>query len=424
MTLHNKYLADNSIAIEKPTLTKIDNANKWLAILLGFMIPTTTAGTNITALIILILFLTSGEWGKKYNTLKNNPLATISVMLYLALAIGVLYSEASPHDAMARLMKYNKLLIVPILIYLFQDLKHKKLGIYAFASAMLLSVAIGFLHAFFKVPLPSGTPNPGNIFIHHIITSAFMAILVVFCLYQYITQKNKISQVIWLCFALASTYYVYFITGTRTGFLILSILILYFAFHVATSKNHFSIKKNLTKILVLIISLIITISVGLNYSKTFTARVYQAANDAIEYKKNNVTWTSNGTRLSWYVNAPKLIIKKPIFGYGTGSIKDVYTANFAKKHLPLTANPHNQYIEIAFQLGIIGLALYLALLFFAYKNINNDPLISLMGKSTIIMFVIGSCINSWLLDLAPGFFFCYIAALATKPIIKDKLRPE
>ena len=63
-------------------------------------------------------------------------------------------------------------------------------------------------------------------------------------------------------------------------------------------------------------------------------------------------------RLSWYVHFTKLIAKKPVFGYGTGSLKEVYTENFANKNLSLTNNPHNQYIVIAFSLGLFGLAIY------------------------------------------------------------------
>ena len=81
----------------------------------------------------------------------------------------------------------------------------------------------------------------------------------------------------------------------------------------------------------------------------------------------------------------------------------------------MTGNPHNQYIEIAFSLGLFGLAIYLSMLFFAYKNLCDDPMINLIGKTAIILFMVGSCMNSWLLDLAPGFFLCYFAALANKP---------
>ena len=138
------------------------------------------------------------------------------------------------------------------------------------------------------------------------------------------------------------------------------------------------------------------------------------------YLKKHNPHSSNGARLSWYVNFSKLIAKKPIFGYGTGSLQSVYKQNFANKNLPLTNNPHNQYIEIAFSLGLFGLAIYLSMFFFAYKNLCDDPMINLMGKTTIILFMIGSCMNSWLSDLTPGFFLCFFAALANKPYQKLK----
>ena len=132
-------------------LAKLDIINKWIAIILAFMIPISTAGTNITALVILILFLASGQWNKKFNLLKSNKLAIFALALYLALAIGILYSKSdSIHHDIMRLMKYNKLLLVPVIIYLFQDIKSKKIGLYSFMSAIVLTLIFGYLHQLFN----------------------------------------------------------------------------------------------------------------------------------------------------------------------------------------------------------------------------------------------------------------------------------
>lgn len=402
-------------------LSRIDKINRWCAILLAFMIPITSAGKNIVGLIVLLLFLSSGQWHKKITILKNNPLVILSLILYIALAIGVLYSGANTYShALARLMKYNKLLLIPVIIYLFQDTKYKKIGIYFFVSAMLLTVLIGYLHFFTGMKMPSGSYNPGRIFIHYIITPAFMAFTAIFCLQKFITTlNNNLIKITWLTTALATIYYVYFISGTRSGYLLQSILLIYFGYNICTTKHNFNIAKSWPRVLLLIAMLGIIFPLGIKYTNMFTARVFEAKSDVTKFQ-NNQAFTSNGARLSWYVNAPKIIAKKPIFGYGTGSLTDVYAQNFAGKNMPLTTNPHNQYIEIAFQLGIFGLALLLALLFFAYKNVAEDPLINLMGKSAIITIAIGSCFNSWLLDLAPGFFLCYFAALTNKPYLKHK----
>jgi O-antigen ligase len=414
MTQISNTISKNLNTSKTFNLAKLDIINKWIAIILAFMIPISTAGTNITALVILILFLASGQWKKKYSLLKNNPLFLLALALYLALAIGILYSKSdSIHHDIMRLMKYNKLLLIPIIIYLFQDIKYKKIGIYAFLSGVALSIVIGYLHFFFNTPLPSGSTNtPGNIFIHHIITTAFMAFFTTFCLYKVICSKAIKLRVTWLIFAFSSIYYIYFISGVRTGYLIQSTLLLFFVFYFLKNKT-ISAKKCFLNILLIVFLSTIVASIGLKDS-SLQNRINDVIHDITLFKKHNSN-TSIGSRLSWYINDAKLIAKKPIFGYGTGSLTDVYAAKFSGKNLPLTTNPHNQYIEIAFQLGIFGLSIYLALLFFAYKNICKDSLINIMGKSAIILIVFGSFFNSWLLDLAPGFFLCYFAALANKP---------
>lgn len=405
----------NIINSENLNLSMLDIINKWIAIILAFMIPISTAGTNITALIILILFLASGQWNKKIILLKSNKFAIFALALYIALAIGILYSKSdSFHHDIMRLMKYNKLLLVPVIIYLFQDIKYKKIGLYSFMTAIALTLIFGYLHQLFNMPLPSAPyDNPGAIFIHHIITPCFMAFFTTFCLYKFINTKYFKYQAIWVISALLSIYYIYFISLGRTGYLIQTILLPIFIFYLIKSKK-FSNKKLISFIFSIIALTIITLFIGIKSNNTLQRRINAAVHDVMLFKKHN-PHSSNGARLSWYVNFTKLIAKKPIFGYGTGSLKKVYAKNFANKNLPLTGNPHNQYIEIAFKLGLFGLAIYLSMLFFAYKNLCDDPMINLMGKTAIILFMVGSCMNSWLLDLSPGFLLCYLAALANKP---------
>jgi len=245
-----------------------------------------------------------------------------------------------------------------------------------------------------------------------------MAFFTTFCLYKLINSKSLKYQAMWAISALSSFYYIYFISLRRTGYLIQTILLLLFVAYLIKSK-----KLNNKKIIGFSFSIIavasLTLFIGIKTNNNLERRINDAIHDVQLFKKHN-PHSSNGARLSWYVNFTKLIAKKPIFGYGTGSLQSVYKENFANKNLPLTNNPHNQYIEIAFKLGLFGLAIYLSMLFFAYKNLCDDPMINLIGKTAIILFMIGSCMNSWLLDLTPGFFLCFFAALANKPYQKLK----
>ena len=59
MTQISNTISENINTSKIFNLAKLDIINKWIAIILAFMIPISTAGTNITALIILILFLAS-----------------------------------------------------------------------------------------------------------------------------------------------------------------------------------------------------------------------------------------------------------------------------------------------------------------------------------------------------------------------------
>ena len=75
-------------------------------------------------------------------------------------------------------------------------------------------------------------------------------------------------------------------------------------------------------------------------------------------------------RQNFYSQAFNTIIKNPIFGVGIGNWKiksvDTNKENIIGYIVPY--HVHNDYLEIGTEIGLVGLAIYLAILFFAFKE--------------------------------------------------------
>ena len=64
------------------------------------------------------------------------------------------------------------------------------------------------------------------------------------------------------------------------------------------------------------------------------------------------------------------IIKKPILGYGTGSFGTIFNNEVKSGHVFDThTTPHNQYLYVWFELGILGLLLLLSIFFHQIREL-------------------------------------------------------
>jgi O-antigen ligase len=72
-------------------------------------------------------------------------------------------------------------------------------------------------------------------------------------------------------------------------------------------------------------------------------------------------------RLNLWKDEARLISKKPLFGYGAGTSDDVILRDRGSE--AGSSAPHNDYLRIALEAGLIGLGAFLAFIFLVLKNL-------------------------------------------------------
>ena len=128
-------------------------------------------------------------------------------------------------------------------------------------------------------------------------------------------------------------------------------------------------------------------------------------------------------RLKIWDAAAKGIAERPVLGHGTGDVQTVLDSYYAQMNLqePLEKhqNAHNQYLQTALAIGLIGLILWLAYLFV--------PLwIALRKKQAytyawfILLFLL-SCLTESMLETQRGImFFGFMNALLLVPLLDKR----
>ena len=138
---------------------------------------------------------------------------------------------------------------------------------------------------------------------------------------------------------------------------------------------------------------------GYNYSPLFKNRIQQVSYDLALLTTNPNT--SIGHRIVFASNTLELIKASPFIGVGTGDFPSEYS-KVNQKNTPAvksTVQPHNMYLFIQAQLGLIGLFSFLWIFYvqFQIAYIEKNQFIHHTGVALPFLFLIIMLSDSYLL---------------------------
>jgi O-antigen ligase len=192
-----------------------------------------------------------------------------------------------------------------------------------------------------------------------------------------------------------------FVMSGRTGYIVLLISIAIEAYRLLKGRWR----------LLALLSPIILMLVFFAISPTFLKGMMEIPKNSLGYLENKVQ-TSEGERLEMWSGSIHGILKKPILGYGIGSMPDVYKDNGGMIKAPVS-QPHQQYLFWWVEFGFIGLMIMLAFFFALIKDsstIDNEAKNTL--HSTIAVLLIVGLFNCPFFGVGMGeLFFLQIAAI-------------
>jgi len=386
------------------TLHHFNITRYFIIVIIGFSIPFSTAATNITiglALLLLLAELTllSNNYQHKWLILRDQPIVWLAVALFSFMLLAILYTTASWSEVNKMLLKYRELLLIPLFFLLIRDRKSQQLGLYSFIAAMILTLFLSYLITWTGWHIGKGTVENPFVFKNHITQGILMSLAAYFLAIQSIQQRS--GRILRTIFVLLATYNIIFMTQGRTGYLVLACLILLLIYQLYHWRGLF-----IGVITLSLISTMIYIS-----SDQVKMRIDKISDNVTAYEQGE-SETSIGFRIEFYQTSLQLIAKHPFFGTGTGSFHQTYTALATTQNKPTTENPHNEYLMIAVQWGLIGLSLFIGLLYVMWRRANNLSIENKwMLQGLLITMGVGCLVNSLLLDFTAGHAFVFLLSV-------------
>ena len=388
----------------------LEKTYHYLLISLAFLMPLTVSIANTIIVIICFLWLFSGDYKAKYNQIISSKLMIASMLFYCLHIIGMFWTEDLEWGFHILHKMWYFILLFPVL---FNIIQRKYINYYL--SAFMLAIAFTEIASYlvwFEIvePFRNATVMNPTPFMSHISYNPILA-LAIYLVYYNIFIKTDLSllrSVFYSFFAISMTINM-FITGGRAGHIMYFIMLIILIFQFYDNKKIRSLFTASVLIPLIFFS-------AYQSSPLFKQRVDLAVTNTINYEINKSS--SVGQRITFAINSWHVIKENPIIGVGTGDFPSEYKKinQINTPQLPNATNPHNMYILITMQLGLIGLVSMLTIFYYQIKlaSYSTNRFIKDLGLALPLMFLVIMWSDSYILGHYTTLVFIFFSSFLYK----------
>ncbi len=378
------------------------DAARWAVLAAAAALPFSTAATNLAMLLAFAAWLAARQWRSTARAIAAEPAAWLGWLLFAALAAGIAWSRVPTAQAAAVLQKYRELLLFGIVMFLFADaLWRARLLWVAFVAAVML-LAMSYAALFGLVLDPEQAATQGAVVTKTSITHSFMISLLAYAAALLALQAQAWRR--WALGAIAALAALNVLAAVpgRTGYVVLAVLALFLA----------AARWSLKGFAAALVGVVLVVAAAYQWLPSFTTRIDQTAAETQEYEQAPGP-TSMSFRLHYLKRSAQWLAEHPIAGAGTGGwVEAFYEATAGDPpflHNRRHHHPHNEYLHLAVQLGVGGLALFVALLVAGWRRAGAlAGQEALLARGIVLAFAVGCLFNDFLLDSTEGHIWAVV----------------
>jgi O-antigen ligase len=333
---------------------KILDVARWLLIGLSITILFSPFFSNCIEITLLGLFIFNQDLRARFWNFKNQPLLLASALFVLLLSIDCFYSVAPLKETLESLWGWRKILLLPLGLVLFNDVLWKN----KFAYSLMTFVVIVslFCMLFYLLELNIRGQEPGVLIRNHA-TQGMIFSVTLFLMGVFLLFKKHILSIrrLWILGVMLMILGVLvYMTPGRSGYLAFMVVTVYFGYLLFREKHY--------KILTLVFLLSSTFLLS---SPLVRDRIELGVKEMQHVDTSNIESSSMGLRMTVWKNTIELIQDRPLLGFGTGGFEEAYSKKIKdspewEKHL--MHDPHNQFLKILAEMGMLGLIVFLGML--------------------------------------------------------------
>lgn len=391
---------------------KIDVAAALFLALAAFFLTLWRFGANQLIAILALMVLFYRPWRKEFFSWSwvKTPVILFGLIFVGWAIISASYSETPTlAKALQGVSQYSKLLFLLVWPIAVRGSKYQKWVENGLIYGVLVNVILSTLN-YFQVPFVVNHLehyfSMGITFTVNPLQVIYVVVMAIWLLMMRLTYRegNKFDVLVLVLLLI----YLWFINLERSGFLI---FIAVFLFYLATQFGKKAVIAGCVLIPVFFVVLYFVLP-------PFKDRVDIGIHNIEAYSHTQDVGTigadnSLGLRLAFTQESIAVIKDHPLLGTGIGSFKYVHAALYPEQEKAFPANdPHEAYIAVAFELGLIGLILYIAWLIAVLKmtfSLTNKKDRTLLQGVWLIFVVMGFTDSGLILNAVGISFVMWIS---------------
>lgn len=378
-----------------------------------FGLPWSHAFFYIGLVGMLACLIASPTHYKELITVCRKNIALLGVLLFVYIAAGLLYTHAPMDLAIHDVKKYRKLLLIPVFLLIYSDIKWAKRLLVAYGCGVCILMTptlldgTGLAHLvsldLSRLRNESYTEQSLVYWRNHIVHGFHASLLFAICILSAIRYRRLAW--LFLCMAAACALTIVFFLHGRTALITLLAVCVLMAMSYIPS-------------LVLRIGLLAAIFASSLFAYQFSEKIHDRVNsiaqEARSYIADPSIKTSGGIRLSYWRMSLGMFAEAPLLGQGPGTFRENLVKPDNPWHTETHRHTHNEYLTLLSQHGAVGLILFLLLVHQIYQRAGShqDDLSRGIARMGLFIFLINAVTDSSLNNESEGWTFVLLACLA------------
>jgi len=308
---------------------------------------------TIGLVLTYVAFLASGQAVSRFKEVLARPLAYWGVAFLGVVLLGMLYASVPWHDRWTDFYKWRTILWFVVALAIFDEDCWKERLLVMFLVGTAVAVVGSFAAAAGWVTFRRG---PHELLRNSGTQGMAFACSALLCVWI-VLEKKPIGPISWIWPFLGLSYVVniVFITDGRSGYAVLGLGLFILLCWKASWRYR----------VVIVVGLLAVGGLAFMASPRVQGKVMAAVVQWTN-ESESAELTNFGSRRVFYKNGVEILQENWFLGVGTGGFTQAYGDHVSKKYDASdwralhTTDPHNQYLSVAIQQGLVGVGLFLA----------------------------------------------------------------
>ncbi len=345
-------------------------------------VPVATTLSIGLELISYVIILAMAEPRRRAVDALREPVVIGTMPLFAAIIVATLYGPATWWDALLAVFGWRRVLLVWLAAALFFDEPSKRLVLAVTVVTCLIGALVSFATFASDIPL-TWRLGPGIVFHDYAVQGAVFSLAAIVCIgallrpAKFAGDRLLGNRVVMAgIFVLLVADVVFILWGRSGAFAIVLMSGATVAFLAAGTWR----RKALAGLAVLACGAVVLLA-----SPHVRGRVADAVHE-IATVDQAAAGTPLGVRVVYWRNTLRIIADHPLLGIGTGGFQSAY-AEYVRG-VPgwqgnETGDPHNQYLKIQAEQGILGLTAFVFFIYWTFRCPAPQPWRALAAAALI-----------------------------------------